>query len=288
MVGFGNRGTKRDVFVLGCAEGVRVRERTGCPRRDGVVPDRRLRMLGRPRYTFPRGSSRLMRPPLVIALTVLLVSGCASSRSTARERNPVVFVHGWSSSADVWSTMTERFREDGWPEAYLVVWSYDTSRSNVETAEHLADRVDAVLDATGASRVDIVAHSMGALSARYYVRHLGGDARVDGWVSLGSPNHGTVTAYTCFSPSCREMRPGSSFLSALNEGDETPGLVRYATWRSPCDLVVVPQDSPVLDGATNQTTGCLLHLDLPTNSAVYAQVRDWLAANEAKPVQAAW
>ena len=164
-----------------------------------------------------------MRPSFVIALAAFLASGCASSRSTARERNPVVFVHGWSSSADAWSTMAERFRDDGWPEAYLVVWSYDTSRSNVETAGRLADRVDAVLEATGASRVDVVAHSMGALPARYYVRHLGGDARVDGWVSLGSPNHGTVTAYTCVSRSCREMRPGSSFMSALNEGDETPG-----------------------------------------------------------------
>lgn len=229
-----------------------------------------------------------MRFSFVVALTALLVSGCAGTRSSARERNPVVFVHGWSSSASVWSTMTERFLADGWPETYLAVWSYDTRQSNVETAEQLADRVDAVLAETGASRVDVVSHSMGALPARYYVQRLGGDARVDGWVSLGSPNHGTVTAYTCFSRACREMRPASSFLRDLNEGDETPGLVRYATWRSPCDLVIVPQDSPALDGATNQTTACLLHLDLPTSATVYAQVRDWLAANEGQASPAAW
>ena len=235
-----------------------------------------------------------MLPTLVAALlavVALFASGCAGSRRAARERNPVVFVHGWSASASVWEAMTERFRADGWPEPYLVAWSYDTNLSNVETAGLLAAQVDAVLAETGASRVDIVAHSMGALPARYYVRDLGGDARVDGLVALGSPNHGTLTAYTCRSEACREMRPGSSFLRALNEDDETPGAVRYATWRSPCDLVVVPQNSPALEEATNRVTACLLHLELPTDAAVYAQVRDWLSANERNGGQtssAAW
>ena len=191
-----------------------------------------------------------------------------------------MFVHGWSASGSVWDTMTQRFRADGWPEALLVAWSYDTNLSNVETAEKLAARIDSVLDATGAARVDIVSHSMGALPARYYVRHLGGDSRVDAWVSLGGPSHGTVTAYTCRSPACQEMRPGSGFLRELNEDDETPGAVRYATWRSPCDLVIVPQDSPKLEGAANTATDCVLHLELPTNAGIYAQVRDWVAANE--------
>ena len=221
-----------------------------------------------------------MRVCLVIALAALVGSGCAGTRRAARERNPVVFVHGWSASASVWATMTERLRADGWPASHLVAWSYDTDRSNAETARALAARIDTVLAETGASRVDLVSHSMGALPARYYVRHLGGDARVDGWVALGGPNHGTFTAYTCRSPACREMRPGSAFLRDLNEGDETPGAVRYATWRSPCDVVVLPQNSPVLDGAVNTATPCLLHLELPTSGSVYAQVRDWLAANE--------
>ena len=221
-----------------------------------------------------------MRVVLVLALATLLASGCASTRSQARERNPIVFVHGWSSSASVWDPMIERFRADGWPDTHLVAWPYDTRRSNAETAVRLAAHVDSVLAATGARRVDIVSHSMGALSSRYYARHLGGDNRIDAWASLGGPSHGTITAYACFDRSCREMRPGSAFLRDLNAGDETPGAPRYATWRSPCDVVVLPQDSPVLDGAVNTATPCLLHLELPTSGSVYVQVRDWLAANE--------
>ena len=216
-------------------------------------------------------------PTLLLAI---VAAGCAGARPDA-QRNPVVFVHGWASDASAWATMMDRFRADGWPDALLVAWSYDTARPNAETAEALAARVDAVLAETGASRVDLVSHSMGALPARYYTRELGGAARVDAWVSLGGPSHGTVTAFACLQRSCREMWPGSPFLRALNEGDETPGRPRYATWRSPCDLVVVPQNSPALEGAENTATRCLLHAELVTDAAVYAQVRDWLAANEA-------
>ena len=231
---------------------------------------------------------RRSRPLILALLLAVFASGCASLRNDARERNPIVFVHGWSASASVWTTMIERFRADGWADAHLVPWSYDTRQSNVDTAHQLADHVEAVLRETGARRVDIVSHSMGALSARYYARNLGGDARIDAWVSLGGANHGTVTAFACFQRSCREMWLTSSFLHELNEGDETPGPPRYATWRSPCDVVIVPQDSPALDGAVNETTPCLLHRDLPNDGAVYEHVRDWLAANESGATHAGW
>ena len=32
---------------------------------------------------------------------------------------------------------------------------------------------------------------MGALSTRYYIKHLGGESTIETWVSLGGPNHGT-------------------------------------------------------------------------------------------------
>ena len=85
--------------------------------------------------------------------------------------------------------------------------------------QHLADKVDAeevksqvesLLKATGATKVDIIAHSMGSLNSRWYIKFLGGEAKVDDWVSLGGPNHGTETANFCFSTSCVEMRVGSN------------------------------------------------------------------------------
>jgi triacylglycerol lipase len=185
-------------------------------------------------------------------------------------------VHGWHGTTSSFGTMVSRFQKDGWTSAELYNWDYNSDQSNATTAQQLAARVDSVLAATGATRVDIVTHSMGALSSRYYARNLGGDARIDAWVSLGDPNHGTTTAGACFTTSCVEMRPSSTFLNALNSGDETPGAPRYATWSSPCDEVINPHGSVALSGATNTTTACDTHSGLLSDATVYAQVRDWV------------
>jgi triacylglycerol esterase/lipase EstA (alpha/beta hydrolase family) len=58
--------------------------------------------------------------------------------------------------------------------------------------------VEALLKATGATKVDILAHSMGSLNSRWYIKFLGGETKVDDWVSFGGPNHGTKQANICF------------------------------------------------------------------------------------------
>jgi triacylglycerol lipase len=202
----------------------------------------------------------------------------------------VLLVHGWNSSAGIWTTMIGRLTSEGYTASQIHAWSYNTAQSNATTAQVIQRKVDSILVATGASKVDVVSHSMGALSARYYVRNLGGTAKVDAWVSLGGPNHGTSTASLCFQTSCQEMRAGSRFLADLNKRDETPGAtVRWATWWSACDQVILPQSStPLSGGATNTQTACMQHSQLYTDAVVYGQVRGFLRANEPALLAAAW
>jgi len=187
--------------------------------------------------------------------------------------DPILFVHGWNASSSTWSTMVSRFKADGWTSAELVNWSYNYRQSNATTAQQIQQKVDSILAATGATKVDIITHSMGPLSARYYVRYIE-DGKVDALVSLGGANHGTNTASFCFDISCVEMRPGSTYLNNLNSIDETWGTPRYATWWSPCDGVINPQTSALLDGATNTQTACISHSALHEDAGVYQQVRD--------------
>ena len=205
---------------------------------------------------------------LAAALTALL-----AVPATASALEPIVFVHGWNSSGATWNTMASRFATAGYPASHLNKWSYTTSQSNRTTASQLATEVQRVRAATGAARVDIVSHSMGGLSSRYYLKDLGGQASVDEWVSIAGPNHGTSWANLCFQTSCYEMRAGSAFLSALNSGDETPGdTVRYGTWWSPCDEIINPDTSTILTGATNTQTGCLSHSGIKDSATTYSQV----------------
>jgi triacylglycerol lipase len=206
---------------------------------------------------------------------MLVLSLSLAVPAVASAHDPILFVHGWNSNSSTWNTMISRFKADGWTTAELNNWSYNYSQSNATTASQIATKVNQILAATGAAKVDLISHSMGGLSTRYYVKNLGGGAKVDDFVSLGGPNHGTNTAYFCFSTACSEMRPGSSFLKSLNSGDETPDVgVNWLTWWSPCDEVINPDSSVALTGATNTQTACMSHSSLHEDATVYAQVRD--------------
>lgn len=93
--------------------------------------------------------------------------------------DPILFVHGWEGDAAQWRTMTARFRRDGWGERELFAWTFDDRQSNAAVAARISTRIDHALAATGASRVDLVTHSMGSLSTRWYLKNLTCPGRVD-------------------------------------------------------------------------------------------------------------
>jgi hypothetical protein len=99
--------------------------------------------------------------------------------------------------------------------------------------------VDNVLDWSGATQVDLVAHSQGALAARSYVRFFGGETKVSKLVSLAGPNTGTDSipfagpVFEAFDATCEEVVPcvqmqtGSDYITSLNADDMTPGNIDY-------------------------------------------------------------
>jgi triacylglycerol esterase/lipase EstA (alpha/beta hydrolase family) len=212
-----------------------------------------------------------------VSAIAICITGAAFSPAGAFAVDPILFVHGYASSASTWNTMIGRFEKDGYAKSQLSAYSYNTSQSNkVDAEKEVKSHVESLLKATGASKVDIIAHSMGSLNSRWYIKFLSGESKVDDWVSLGGPNHGTEFANFCFSTSCVEMRVGSTFLKELNAGDETPGTVNYGAWWSPCDEIINPDSSVPLRGATNTETACISHGDLHENETVYKQVREFV------------
>jgi triacylglycerol lipase len=212
---------------------------------------------------------------LVAAIAVCIAAAVPASASA---QDPILFVHGYVESASLWNTMIANFEKNGYSKSQLMAYSYNTGTSNKTLAEtEVKSHVETLLkNNPGATKVDIIAHSMGSLNTRWYIKFLGGEAKVDDWVSLGGPNHGTEFANACFQTSCIEMRIGSKFLSELNAGDETPGTVNYGTWWSPCDEIINPDSSVALSGATNTKTACLSHTALTTDSTVFSQVREFV------------
>lgn len=194
------------------------------------------------------------------------------------KHDPILFVHGYGGNGANWQDTRAKFKADGWQEVELYAYNYSFTASNATSAAEIRDQVNDIIRITGATKVDIIAFSMGSVSSRYYLKNLDGALSVDAWVSLAGPNHGTdaVDNRNCQFTPCREIVPGSAFLTALNSGDETPGLARYGTWRSPCDATINPDESVILTGATNTLTSCLGHLDFLVDATVYREVRNFI------------
>lgn len=223
---------------------------------------------------------RHFRTLFLTAACCVFAAGCAETGTgtgplPVLKHDPILFVHGYGGNNGNWQDMKTRFLNDGWQGVELYAYNYSFIDSNAASAAEIRDQVDRIIQTTGATKVDIIAFSMGSISSRYYLKNLGGTDKVDAWVSLAGPNHGTdeVQNQACSFTPCKEIIPGSAFLTALNATDETPGLVRYATFRSPCDETINPDASVILLGATNTQVSCISHLQMFTDDAVYRQVR---------------
>ncbi|HEY7068617.1 MAG TPA: alpha/beta fold hydrolase [Acidimicrobiales bacterium] len=207
------------------------------------------------------------------------MAGTAAPATAQTARDPILFVHGYSGNAGNWSTMISRFQAAGYSSNQLMAITYNSASSNTTIANQVRTAANTLRSRTGAAKIDIVAHSMGSLSTRYYLKNLGGSSVVDDWVSLGGPNHGTTSALACIAISlgCIDMVAGSVFLLGLNAGDESPGATSYATIWSACDGVILPATSTPISGANNVQVGCVNHLALLTDSGVFTRTRSLVA-----------
>ncbi|MEU6390428.1 alpha/beta fold hydrolase [Streptomyces sp. NPDC046939] len=206
----------------------------------------------------------------------------AAERSAAQPLStstPVVFVHGYTGSASNWITAMSVFRANGWSSSNLFAYEYNSYGNNITNAQGLASYVNTVKARTGADKVAIVNHSMGGLVSQYYLKVLGGNTSVSHLASIAGANHGTTYAGACLIyTTCQQMYPGSSFISQISSGDETPGSTKYATWYSACDGIIIPYTSTRLDGATNNNVLCQTHLGYLTDTVVLGQIARFVAS----------
>ena len=167
----------------------------------------------------------------------------------APAQRPVVLIHGVLVNDGVWLSLRRFLAKSS--VAPLYTMNYGPPLADIDWfAEQLHARIEEVRTATGAERVVLVAHSMGGLVARAYLRRFGGE-RVVKLITIGAPHHGSVLAYTF--PGCclAQMRPGNAWLADLNRGENSAAPVPITSIWSQHDSMVAPQASSVLGNAQN-------------------------------------
>jgi pimeloyl-ACP methyl ester carboxylesterase len=102
---------------------------------------------------------------------------------------------------------------------------------------------------TGAATVMIVAHSMGGLVVRAYIRRHG-SAKLARVLTIGSPHHGSMHAWLMLGTSLGQLRPGNAWLASLNR-EPLDAALRFVSLWSWHDSLVAPQTSAELPGAVD-------------------------------------
>lgn len=232
---------------------------------------------------------------ILVASFAAIVPGSAI-QAQAATKDPVVIVPGFTTGPIIevgYYPLRDRLRAAGYDVTLISYPDYGLGDISAN-AQRLSNTVNAVRTRTGAAKVDLVAHSMGGLVSRDYVKNLGGSAKVDSLIMMGTPNYGTslaviakfLTFGSCVGiTACNQMAVGSSYLTSLNAGDDTIGSVRYTSIATKIDEVVFPYRTSFLanDGNIANITvqnQCWNrwpeHLGLILSGTVYDGVRDAL------------
>ena len=163
------------------------------------------------------------------------------------ERPPVILLPGAFGQELVYWNVWEYFMEKDGFRVYPASFPRFTLSDLTMSAKLLAEKVEEVKAIEDADRVHLVAHSMGGLIARHYLKFLGGHDHVGRLACLGVPHYGTWFGAT--GPvlrGARQVLPGSDFLSQLNDPQRPDTTPILNIW-SPYDGVVIPARSSFLD-----------------------------------------
>ncbi|MEU3316195.1 esterase/lipase family protein [Streptomyces sp. NPDC048387] len=251
---------------------------------------------------------RLLRPLAVLTLAAAALvapTGAAqaaaapssgwndwSCKPSAEHPRPVVLVHGtFGNSVDNWLGFAPYLVHRGY-----CVYSLDYGQLPgvplfnglgpiASSAGQLDTFVDKVLASTGAAKADLVGHSQGGMMPRYYLKFLGGAAKVNALVGLAPDNHGTTLSgftqllpyfpgaadlISTATPGLADQITGSAFQQKLNAGGDTVPGVAYTVIATKYDEVVTPYTSGFLNGPNvrNVLLQDLCPLDLSEHVAI--------------------
>lgn len=203
-------------------------------------------------------------------------TSAADCQVSAAHPFPVIVLHGLSGSSDQFAPLRAALRNAGHCPLQLMHGNTKGTAgtgSISHSVRQLAGYVNEVKAKTGASKVNIVAHSSGALVAYYYAKLARGAVNVHKIVGLAPASHGTDAAALAgqlgssgmsaglsggpagvaravpvirpaialtMTPGYADILAGSPVVGAVEQGGITQAGVGYSVLASKADTVVTP------------------------------------------------
>lgn len=190
---------------------------------------------------------------------------------------PVLFIHGYGCNSGYWDAMSRLLVD-----AHISHAAVDLEPvfGGIDDFVPIVQRaVESLCSVTGKGKIIIVAHSMGGLVARAYLR-THGSARIAKVITLGTPHHGTGLANSGIGLNGRQMRwtgrahngRPSEWLQELDQTEDRALRPLFVSIYSHHDNIISPQTSSHLPGAENIEFHGIGHVALALHPAVQARV----------------
>lgn len=201
---------------------------------------------------------------------------------------PVVLVHGYGCNSGYWHRMRKTLDAAGI--AYRAV-NLEPVFADIEDYVPIIEHaIDATCRESGHKQVIVLAHSMGGLATRAYLRRHG-TARIARLITLGSPHHGTGIANFGAGMNCRQMHwrgnaksgAPSPWLRKLDESEDAALRALIVSIYSHHDNIVAPQISSHLEGARNIEFHGIGHVELALHPLIQQQALAEIRAAQGEP-----
>jgi pimeloyl-ACP methyl ester carboxylesterase len=221
-------------------------------------------------------------------LATLLQSSWFMPRAVAHERiyddariPPVLLIHGYGCNSGYWSHLTPLLDAAHISHASLdlepILGAID------DYVPMVARAVASLCQKSNAPKAIIVAHSMGGLVARAYLREHGA-ACIAHIFTLGTPHHGTSLANMGIGRNAAQMRraacddaPESAWLRELAAAEDAHTRALITSLYTHHDNIVAPQTSSLLPGARNLEFGGVGHVAMGRNPRILARLMQEIA-----------
>lgn len=178
----------------------------------------------------------------------------------------VVLVHGIFDDGRMLLPLARRLEQAGHACLLPRLTPCDARHGLDDLAVKLRQQIDAALGI--AQPLVLIGFSMGSLIARHYLQTHGGAARCRAFCAIAGPLHGTRVAWLYPGQGARDMRPGSPWLTALQENEPRLGQLPCHSFRTPLDLMIQPSSSSHWPRADNHVVWCLLHRWMVNNRRI--------------------
>ena len=156
-------------------------------------------------------------------------------------RRPLVLVHGLWDSPRLFNRLVRRLDAYQWP----VLVPHLPHRLGAVPLVTLAEQLDDHIRQRFGDGcvIDLLGFSMGGIISRVWLQQLGGARRTHRFISVGSPQQGTLTAQWIprwLLAGLADMKRGSALLRSLNADLSPLADLDCVSCFCSCDLVVVP------------------------------------------------